>query len=69
MTSQEFNEWRIIPRLLLLVSAIMGLEITHWFMFILEEKATPEQTAFASAVILAILGIWTKYLATGGLHK
>ncbi|MCK5226512.1 MAG: hypothetical protein KAQ89_07310 [Planctomycetes bacterium] len=69
MTSNEFNEWRVVPRILLLVSAIIGLEIGHWYMFILGDKATTEQTAFASAVVLAIVGLWTKYLSTGGMPK
>jgi len=63
------NKWRIIPRLMALASLIMGLEITHWYVVTLGKDATTEQTAFASTVILAIVGLWKWYMETGNPKK
>jgi len=62
------NKWRLIPRLMALASLIMGMEITHWYIS-LGSAATTEQTGFASAVILAIVGLWKWYMETGNPKK
>ncbi|MFQ5335163.1 MAG: hypothetical protein ACE5DN_03715 [Flavobacteriales bacterium] len=67
MTPDDINKWRVVPRLMALASVVLGLEITHWYITL--EAATKEQTAFASTVILAIVGMWKWYMETGNPQK
>jgi len=59
MGAQQILEWKILPRLMMLVMTIMSWRCAEWFMSL--EDPTAPQSAFVSIVMGAMtgaFGIW-----------
>lgn len=63
MTPRKFNEWRIIPRFLILSYGIYCLYVGNWYM----QLASPstEQTTFVTVVVGAAAVWFNFYTSTG----
>jgi len=59
MGAQQILEWKILPRLMMLIMTIMSWRCAEWFMSL--EDPTAPQSAFVSIVMGAMtgaFGIW-----------
>ena len=59
MTVETFLKWKILPRLMMLVSTIMSWRCAEWFMAL--DSPTASQSAFVSVVMgvmTGVFGIW-----------
>ena len=59
MSAKQILEWKIIPRLMMLVITLMSWRCAEWFMNL--EDPTAPQSAFVSVVMGAMtgaFGIW-----------
>ena len=48
MTPTELNDWRVVPRLALLIFTVFAIVVGVWFMLLVDPKAS--QSAFVSVV-------------------
>ena len=59
MNVETFLKWKILPRLMMLVSTIMSWRCAEWFMAL--DEPTASQSAFVSVVMgvmTGVFGIW-----------
>jgi len=63
MTHQTFNQWRIIPRLLISGYAYLMFDIAQWFMAL--NDPTNAQAGFVSAMGVASAGVFNFYVNSG----
>ena len=63
ITPQKLNEWRIVPRVLVILSGYMCYDIAHWFMAL--PDPTSAQSAFVSVVWGASAGWFGLYVNSG----
>ena len=63
MSPQQLNEWRIIPRLLMLAMLIMTYQVVEWFMTI--DAPTMEQAGLVSVMTGALTGAFGLFLGSG----
>lgn len=63
MSPDKFNQWRVIPRILVALYGLYCFHVGDWYMAL--EIPTTEQTAFAT-VIWGAAAAWFKfYVSTG----
>ncbi len=63
MDAKSFNEWRVIPRILVSGYVVLVADVSTWFMLL--TAPTPAQSAFVSVVALAAAGIFNFYVKSG----
>jgi len=63
MTPEDFNKWRIMPRLLVLGYVLLVASVSSWFMAL--PSPSTEQSAFVSVVALAAAGVFKFYVNSG----
>ena len=69
MNVETFLKWKILPRLMMLVSTIMSWRCAEWFMAL--EDPTASQSAFVSVVMgvmTGVFGIWMGHEHKGDNH-
>lgn len=66
MTPERFNQWRIAPRLLVILYGVMCFEVATWFMSLGEPNNA--QSAFAS-VVFGAGAAWFKFYVDSGNAK
>jgi len=59
---KAFREWRVLSILFVTFSCKLAVDITHWFMGL--DAPNNAQGAFASAVVLALVGIGKYWMET-----
>jgi hypothetical protein len=62
MSPQQLNEWRIIPRVLMLAMLIMTYRVVEWFMSI--PTPTLEQAGLVSVMTGALTGAFGLFLGS-----
>jgi hypothetical protein len=63
MTPEELNQWRIVPRLLMVAMVFMTYRVVEWFMTIPEP--TLEQAGLVSVMTGALTGSFGLFLGSG----
>jgi hypothetical protein len=63
MVHEHINNYRIFPRIIIILVMFFCNEVWIWFSGL--DIPTTEQAGFASAVILAIVGVVKYYLESG----
>jgi hypothetical protein len=63
MSPQQLNEWRIIPRLLMLAMLVMTYRVVEWFMTL--GAPTLEQAGLVSVMTGALTGAFGLFLGSG----
>ena len=63
MSPQQLNEWRIIPRVLMLAMLVMTYRVVEWFMSI--PTPTLEQAGLVSVMTGALTGAFGLFLGSG----
>lgn len=66
ITPQSVNEWRIIPRLALLMYGLVCYQVASWYMAL--PSPTLEQTTFSSTVWGAA-ALWFNFYVNSGNKK
>ena len=59
MVKQHFDDWKIMPRLMMLVVTVLAYQVTHWYMGL--PDPTIQQSGLVSVVMGALTGcfaIW-----------
>jgi hypothetical protein len=62
MTPKELNEFRIIPRLLIVAMTLMTYRSVEWFMTIPPDQMNPEAAALVSVMTGALTGAFGLFL-------
>ena len=62
-THEHINNYRVFPRIIIALAMLFTYDVWLWFSAL--EAPTTEQAGFASAVVLAIIGMVKFYLETG----
>lgn len=65
MSAKQILEWKIIPRIMMLVITLMSWRCAEWFMNL--EDPTAPQSAFVSVVMGAMTGAFGIWM--GNEHK
>ena len=63
MTPEEFDKWRIMPRLLVLLMGLVSWDVIHWFTTL--ENPTIEQAGLVSVVTGAMTAVFGLFLGQG----
>jgi len=63
MTPEELNQWRIVPRLLMVAMVFMTYRVVEWFMTLPEP--TLEQAGLVSVMTGALTGSFGLFLGSG----
>ena len=63
MTPQKLNEWRIVPRVLVLLYGLMCYQVAEWFMLIPDPSS--QQAAFVSIVLGSSAAWFGLYVNSG----
>jgi hypothetical protein len=63
MTPEELNQWRVVPRLLMVAMVFMTYRVVEWFMTIPEP--TLEQAGLVSVMTGALTGSFGLFLGSG----
>lgn len=63
MSPEKLNEWRIIPRLLMLAMLLMTYRVVEWFMTI--DNPSLEQAGVISVMTGALTGSFGLFLGSG----
>jgi len=59
MPRQHFDDWKVMPRLMMLVVTLLAYQVTHWYMGL--PDPTIQQSGLVSVVMGALTGcfaIW-----------
>jgi|TARA_R110000751_G_scaffold205284_1_gene309528 hypothetical protein len=59
MVKQHFDDWKVMPRLMMLVVTLLAYQVTHWYMGL--PDPTIQQSGLVSVVMGALTGcfaIW-----------
>jgi hypothetical protein len=59
MVKQHFDDWKVMPRLMMLVVTVLAYQVTHWYMGLLDPSI--QQSGLVSVVMGALtgcFGIW-----------
>lgn len=63
MNSDSFDQWRVIPRLLMVAMIIMTYRVVEWFMTI--PQPSLEQAGLVSVMTGALTGAFGLFLGSG----
>lgn len=63
MNSESFDQWRVIPRLLMAAMIIMTYRVVEWFMTLPEPSL--EQAGLVSVMTGALTGAFGLFLGSG----
>lgn len=63
MTPEEFNKWRVMPRILVALYCYLIFMVTDWFIDL--DDPTTQQSAFVSTIIGVAGLIFNFYVQTG----
>jgi len=63
ITAEKFDEWRVIPRILIFAYGTYAIYVGMWFMRL--ETPAPSQSAFVSIIWGASAGWFGLYVKTG----
>jgi len=63
MRSESFDQWRVIPRLLMTAMIIMTYRVVEWFMTLPEPSL--EQAGLVSVMTGALTGAFGLFLGSG----
>ena len=63
MSPEEFDKWRIVPRLLVLKMALACWDVIHWFTTL--EAPTIEQAGLVSVCTGAMTAVFGLFLGKG----
>lgn len=63
MNPEELNQWRIVPRLLMIAMVFMTYRVVEWFMTI--PDPTIEQAGLVSVMTGALTGSFGLFLGSG----
>lgn len=63
MNPEELNQWRVVPRLLMIAMVFMTYRVVEWFMTIPEP--TLEQAGLVSVMTGALTGSFGLFLGSG----
>jgi hypothetical protein len=63
MNPEELNQWRIVPRLLMVAMVFMTYRVVEWFMTI--PDPTIEQAGLVSVMTGALTGSFGLFLGSG----
>lgn len=63
MTAKQFDEWRVIPRLLIFAYGAFAIHVGFWFMGV--DNPNGAQSAFVSVIWGASTGWFGLYVKTG----
>lgn len=63
LTPQKLNEWRVMPRLLVVCYGLLVADVANWYMALPDPNAA--QAAFVSTVSLAAAGVFNFYVNSG----
>ena len=63
MTPDELDNWRVVPRLLMLAMLVMTYRVVEWFMEI--PAPTLEQAGLVSVMTGALTGAFGLFLGSG----
>lgn len=66
LTPKKFDEWRIVPRLLVMLYGLFCFYVGQWFMAL--PTPSMEQTTFATA-IWAAASVWFGFYVNSGNKK
>lgn len=66
LSAEQFDAWRVMPRLLVLVYGWVFFDVIQWFMLI--EVPNGPQSAFVSTVVGAAAGFFGFYVNSGKRH-
>ena len=66
ITPDQVNEWRVIPRLALMMYGLVCYKVATWFMAL--PSPTVEQSAFAT-LIWGAAALWFNFYVTSGNKK
>lgn len=63
MTAQQFNEWRVVPRLMIAGYGLFAFYVGDWFMHLSEP--TTQQASFVSVIWGAAAAWFGLYVKSG----
>lgn len=63
MTPEQFNAWRVVPRVLVMLYGVMCYHVAEWFMSL--EDPTGAQAAFVSTIWGAAAAWFGLYVKSG----
>lgn len=63
MTSKNLDDWRIVPRLLIIAFIIMNFRVVEWFMTL--QTPSLEQAGLVSVMTGALTGAFGLFLGSG----
>lgn len=63
MKPEHFDQWRVIPRLLMMVMIVMTYRVVEWFMTL--PSPTLEQAGLVSVMSGALTGAFGLFLGSG----
>jgi len=58
---RHFNDWKIMPRLMMLVVTVLTYQVTHWYMGL--PDPTIQQSGLVSVVMGALTGCFGIWMA------
>ena len=60
MPRQQFDDWKIMPRLMMLVVTVLAYQVTHWYMGL--PDLTMQQSGLVSVVMGALTGCFAVWM-------
>jgi hypothetical protein len=63
LTMERILKWKLLPRLMMLMFALMAWNVCDWFMD-LGAEATTQQTAFVSTIVGAATGAFAVWMGS-----
>ena len=61
MVKQHFDDWKVMPRLMMLVVTLLTYQVTHWYMGL--PNPTIQQSGLVSVVMGALTGCFGIWMA------
>ena len=61
MVKQHFDDWKVMPRLMMLVVTLLTYQVTHWYMGL--PDPTIQQSGLVSVVMGALTGCFGIWMA------
>ena len=61
MPRQHFDDWKVMPRLMMLVVTLLTYQVTHWYMGL--PDPTIQQSGLVSVVMGALTGCFGIWMA------
>ena len=60
MPRQHFDDWKVMPRLMMLVVTVLAYQVTHWYMGL--PDPTMQQSGLVSVVMGALTGCFAVWM-------